>query len=287
MVLRTMNVIDPSANQLCMRAHHWPLSLLLFIASCAISEISYGFDKNRGLKAVTLSYPPYEYIENNQPTGIAIDIIRELAARTGVNSVSFGFHPWKWSVSLTKEGHSDLLFNAGVSEERQKWGHYVESTLILQKYYLFAKKGYGFSVNPNFDNVKDRSIAIRLGYLYGDGPFRQALDNDQFGSVTLSYSTKQSVNLLLNDRVDMIVGDFIPINHYLIENHLEREVVIIKTPGSNSNMRVLTWPTYLLFSKKSVDKLYVDEVNQALEEMKKTGSYQSIFQKYGYSPNDE
>ena len=257
--------------------------LAAIVASHLTAINSFAFDKDHGLRAVTLEYPPYEFVDQDEPTGAAIEIVKEAVRRTGVNTISFEFHPWNWAVSMTQSGKSDLLFNAGKNRERARWGHYVDSTLILQKYYLFKNKDSQITVSKQFDNVQESSIAIRLGYLYGNGPFKQAIDDNRFGSVAYTYSTQQSVNLLLKNRVDFFVGDYAPVMHYLEKNGLLSEIDIVKQESSFDNLVVLEWPTYILFSKKNISKAYVEEVKNALNEMKTDGTYQSILDEFSYS----
>ncbi len=254
----------------------------LFILSCSWAATSFSFDKNRPLQAATLIYPPYQYLENGEPKGIAVEIIREAVKRTGVKQVNFKFYPWNRAVYSTQFGQSDILFNAGKNEARQLWGQYIDSTLILQKYLLFKRRDVAIQVNPNFSNVNNRSIAIRLGYLYGTGPFRQALDGNKFSEVVHSNSTQHSVDLLLGGRVDFFVGDRLPVMHYLKEHKLHDKIDVIKeTDNPAHNMQVLEWPTYILFSKKTIASEYVNEVNAAMESMRKDGFIQDVIKKYG------
>ena len=256
------------------------LYFLLLVISSVCTEGSFAFDKHRVLEAATLEYPPYQYIENNQAKGIAVEIIKEAIRRTGVNGVNFSFYPWNRAVLMTKTGHSDILFNAGKNKERQQWGEYVESTLIQQKYVLFKIKDSSFSVSPDLNNEQDLIIAIRLGYLYGSGKFRQSIDTGKFKNVIFSKSTEQSVAILLSKKADLFVGDYLPVMHYLKKNGLLDKIDIVSELGTTDILVVLKWPTYILFSKKTISKQYVDEVNTVMEQMKLDGTYQRIYSKY-------
>ena len=257
--------------------------LSLFIFGCFIFGEGNAFEKDRPLKAATLDYPPYQYLENGEPKGIAVEIIQEALRRTGVSQVVFEFYPWNRSVYLVRSGNSDLLFNAGKNAARQQWGDYVESTLILQKYVLFKRKELTIQVNAQFDNVFNNNIAIRLGYLYGSGVFRQALEGGKFGEIFYSNSTKQSIDLLLGKRIDFFVGDYLPIMHFINKNNLMDRVDVVKESQDHSkNMEVLIWPTYILFSKKNIKNEYVNEVNSALQKMKADGYVERVLDKYKY-----
>lgn len=258
----------------CLRAFmQWTAGIFLslhFISACA--------GQNNQITASTLNYPPYEYKENGQAKGIAVDVIREVMRRVGKYEVSFTFYPWKRAVYTVQHGLSDVLFNAGKNQARQEWGYYVDSVLIQQSYVLFKRRSDNFSVEPNFNNVKDKSIAVRRAYLYGSGAFREALDSQRFMNILYSDSTKQSVDLLLHNRVDMFVGDFLPVLYYINKQDLNDQIDIVSHDGEW--MEVLSWPTYLLFSKQRTTPEFVTKVKDAMDSMKQDGSFQKITDSY-------
>lgn len=231
-------------------------------------------------QASTLHYPPYEYKEDGTAKGIAIELIKLAIQKSGTQAIEFNFYPWRRAVNTVQHGDSDMLFNAGKNNARQEWGHYVESPLIMQNYVLFKRKASSIQINANFDNAEKFPIAVRTGYLYGTGLFRDALDRGQFSYIVQSETTMQSIDLLLNKRVDVFVGDYLPVMHYLSKHGLEDQIDIVKEHGSYRNMSVLLWPTYMVFSKKRVDLAYVNKITQALEEMKADGSYYEVFKQY-------
>lgn len=249
-----------------------------FLCLIMFSSVLFASEKNNILSGSTLDYPPYEYLENGQAKGIAVDLIREALSRVGHEQVDFHFYPWKRAVLKVQSGKSDMLFNAGKNKARQEWGMYVDSVLIQQSYVLFKRANEDFTVSPDFTNAKERIISVRRGYLYGSGAFRQALDSQSFNSVSLSDSTEQSVSQLLNKRADMFVGDLLPVMHYLKKNNLDDQIDIIKYQGEN--MEVLSWPTYLMFSKKTTSQQFVDQVYKAFESMKEDGTFQQITNSY-------
>ncbi|MCP4597582.1 ABC transporter substrate-binding protein [Neptuniibacter sp.] len=251
------------------------------ILFCMLCSSAVAAEKNpEVILATTLHYPPYEYREDGKPKGLAVDIVKEALHRVGVEQIEFRFFPWKRAVFVTEHGERDLLFNAGKNEPRKKWGYYVDSVLIQQSYVLFKRKTDQFGVKPDFSNVDDKDISIRAGYLYGSGAFRQALDSHRFHKVELANSTEQSVRQLLNERVDMFVGDLLPVMFYLQEKGLEDKIDIVLHQGER--MEVLSWSTYLLFSKLRVSPEFVEQVRLAMEQMKADGTFDSIVSKYEY-----
>lgn len=231
-------------------------------------------------EASTLHYPPYEYMEEGEAKGIVIDIINEVIKRSRAEGINYTFYPWRRAVNSVEFGDSDLLFNAGKNEARKAWGYYVDSPLVTQHYVLFKRKTSDLIINRNFDNVKNVPIAIRTGYLYGSGMFRDALDQGRFSYIVQSETTMQSIDLLLNKRVDIFVGDYLPVMHYIKEKGLEEQIDIVKKAGSDEHNIVLEWPTYIIFSKRKVSKDYVDQIDMILDDMKSDGSYMQYFHKY-------
>lgn len=252
--------------------------IICFFALCSSAALA--DDIPEVIFATTLHYPPYEYRENGEPKGLAVDIAKEALTRVGVKQIDFRFFPWKRAVYVTEHGERDLLFNAGKNAPRQKWGYYVDSVLIQQSYVLFKRKSDQFEVQPDFSNVKDKDISVRAGYLYGSGHFRQALDSEKFHKVELADSTEQSVKQLLNDRVDMFVGDLLPVMYYIQEQELEDQIDIVLYNGER--MEVLSWSTYLLFSKLRVTPSFVEKVRLTMEQMKADGTFAAIESKYQY-----
>lgn len=255
-------------------------SFILLVFCLFLPGVAFTFDKNRALEAATLNYPPYEYQEAGMPTGLAVRIIQAAARRAGVKQVNFNFYPWKRAVMRTEIGQADLLFNAGKNEGRQRWGIYADSVLILQKYYLFKRKNSAFALDKNYAGMETLRIGVRRGYLYGSGGFRKALDNHRFKKVILTDSTEQSVRMLLANRIDLFVGDNLPVTHLLSEQELMGQIDRVQESKTGNDAVVLTWPTYLLFSKKTVSHEFVQEMSEALDEMKRDGSFDQIIDEF-------
>ncbi|MEH6632052.1 MAG: transporter substrate-binding domain-containing protein [Halopseudomonas aestusnigri] len=255
--------------------------LLLLILFGTNVKHGWAFDETARLKATTLHYPPYEYEFNGVPTGIAVDILQEATRRAGLQGVDIKFFPWKRAVFSTETGKMDVLFNAGVNEARKKWGLYSKHTLIMQEYFLFTRRGENLATTLDFNNVQNKSIAVRRGYLYGSGPFKKAITTGNvFERVSPSESTEHSVRLLLGNRIDMFVGDFLPVMHYIINNDLTNKIELVKVSGSDNNLKVLVWPTYFLFSKQTVNEEFVNKFDRVLKKMIDDGTYKNIHDKY-------
>lgn len=238
----------------------------------------------RNYVAATLNYPPYQYYENGREKGLSVDFINVVFDQLNLFGVSYQFYPWKRAVYITREGQVDFLFNAGENDERKEWGVYVKSTLINQIYVFFARSDSSFSIDEKYSNVHDLIIGIRSGYLYGKGEFRKSLDEKKYKDIEEVDSTKQNVEKLLRGRIDLFVGDYLPVMFYLRENCLLEKTRILKNIKGEV-VNVLNWPTYLLISKRSDLIDYVDEIENTMNNLKKNGTYSKILKKYESSSN--
>lgn len=256
------------------------LCVILMSAFLGISFSLLAEQPDKHIKATTLLYPPYEYLEDGQPTGIAIDIINEAFNRMGDYRVQFSFFPWGRSVHETKVGRQDMLFNAGVNQERKEWGSYVKTTLVEQRYVLFALADSQFSVNSNIDNVEELVFGTKLHYIYGTGVLRNALDNQHFKRVVKVRSISQNVQMLLKGRIDLFVGDYLPVMYHLTKNCLIDSVRVVKETNTNNELVVLNWPTYLLISKKSSFFPQLNRLNNVMAEMKDLGVFEELAAPY-------
>lgn len=254
-------------------------AFILYTTAVVYSSVASG--KVITLSAVTLDYAPYEYLKDGEAKGIAVDIIKEAVNRIEDVEVSFDFLPWSRAVHKLKAGEADVLFNAGVNDERKQWGNYGKNILIDQTYYLFKRTSSHFMVDPEITKTGELSIGIRLGYLYGSGVFRQAIDQGRFQRVELTKSTKMSIDMLLGGRIDTFVGDYLPTMDFIKKNRLEDLIDVVKNSEyPQQNLTVLTWPTYLLFNKKSVPLDIVDKIDAAMEEMRIDGTMDLIYANY-------
>ncbi|WP_292957310.1 MULTISPECIES: transporter substrate-binding domain-containing protein [unclassified Neptuniibacter] len=82
----------------------------------------------------------------------------------------------------------------------------------------------------------------------------------------------------MNKRIDMFIGDQLPVLYYIKEQGLEDQIDMVLY--DSAKLEVLYWTTYILFSKKRVSPQLVSKVNQAMEAMKLDGTYDQIIRRY-------
>ncbi len=101
-----------------------------------------------GLKFITEEYPPYNYTENGEPKGIAVDLLLNAtkAAGSPVLKSDIEVTAWARGYNMALSGPNVVLFSTTRTEEREnlfKWvGPIAEIRIVL-----IAKKSSGIKIS--------------------------------------------------------------------------------------------------------------------------------------------
>lgn len=224
----------------------------------------------------TLENPPLEYTKDGQVAGLAADLVREATRRTG-HEAEIRIRPWKRVLLEIRKGTADAAFNAGRNAERSQYALFGEEVLIDERYVLFSHRR--LELPQTLDGVEDYVLGKQLGYFYGDR-FMQLLAGSRFKDVHTEQSITRNLKLLMAERTDLFVGDWLPTLYYLRELNASDEVFPVHQLGTDDPLTVSVSPTYVAFSRETVSPDYVDAFDAALREMKEDGTYESILQHY-------
>lgn len=229
------------------------------------------------LKMRTLENPPLAYTdENGLVTGILVDSIREAVRRTG-HEVEFRIDPWKRVLLEVAEGNADGAFNAGKTAEREEWGLYHNSVLMNETYVFFSSEP--MTLSRELEEAPELRVGIQLGYYYGER-FDRMLQDPPFRALEVAQTIPRSLTLLRADRTDVFIGDLLPTIYYLKELGLEDEIHVVRDKESGKPLVVSTSPTYVAFSRRSVDPDYVQIFDEALKSVKMDGGFDDILSSY-------
>lgn len=230
------------------------------------------------LRLLTLENPPLEFAApDGKATGILVDVVREAARRTG-RKVSVDIYPWKRVINEVAMGHADGAFNAGRNAERETWAHYHQSILVDETFVFFSRQPIALS--DSLAEAPQLSIGTQLGYFYGND-FERMRTEAPFESVLEVASIGHNLRLLMGNRTDVFIGDMLPTLHYIEKMGLVGKIHIVQNKDSGGPLLVSLSPTYVAFSRKTVDESYVRAFDAALDAMKSDGTYASIFADYG------
>jgi len=222
------------------------------------------------LRLVTFEYPPYEYTQNGEVKGIAIDIIKFIFKEMN-QPITIEVITWQKAIYNIKEGHSDAIFTFYKNSEREKLLDYSE-VLIPQSISLFVRKNSPITYNGNLNELSRLKIGVVKKVSYGK-LFDDAMKNNVFKRTTSVNLVEHNFQKLFNRRVDVV-----PSNKYV-------GLYILKKLGKSDEVKELpnileTVSSHIAFSKKRKLSSLRDKFDVILRRIKTDGTYIEIIESY-------
>lgn len=218
---------------------------------------------------------PTAYVDNGKQSGILVDVMNEAFRRAGY-PISIRIMPWARCLIEVKEGRIDGIFSIYQTRERQEFLTYAEEILITQVQAFFVRKESAITFDGDLNKLSDLRIGIINQTSYGSR-LDSALEKGVFKKVDPANSASSNIQKLLRDRVDLIPS----YRHVVLDS--------AKSLGVAGAIKELSpaiesIPSYLAFTNKRDFTKIIDAYNQALQSMKKDGTYDAIFNKYLADP---
>lgn len=219
-----------------------------------------GKNENELVLVTEAGFAPYEYYEEGKIVGVDIDVANEIAKELGkelvIKDVSFDF-----VINEVKSGKADFAA-AGISitpERAKEVDFTMEYTVSNQV--VVVKKGSNIK---NFDDIKDKKIAVQLGTvadLYASENYKDAI-------IVSHKKYLSAVEDVKTGKADLIIMDELPAKEIVKEND---NLVILDG--------VLFQDKYGMIVKKGNDELK-EEINKILERMINDGTIDKLVLKH-------
>jgi len=218
---------------------------------------------------------PTAYFDNGKQTGLLVDVIEEVFKRSRYR-VDIRIMPWARCIIEAKDGTIDGIFSIYLTPERQEFLSYADEVLITQVQAFFVRKDSAIIFDGDLNKLSKLRIGIVNQTSYGPR-LDSALKNGLFKTVDTAHSAASNVKKLLHERVDVIPS----YRHVVLDT--------ARTLGVAGDIKELApaieaIPSYLAFSNKRNYTKVIGAFNRALRAMKKDGTYDAIFNKYGAGP---
>lgn len=206
-------------------------------------------------------FPPYEFFDdNNKIVGIDAEIAQEIGKKLGVE-VKIKDMDFSSIIASIESGKLDGgIAGITANEDRKKNVNFSDTYgKSVQK--VIVKKDSSFK-NP--EDLKGKKVASQLGST------GEAAAKDTYGEENVQSFSKNmdAIVALNNEKVDAVVLD---------------DQVAEKFVAANKDLKVLdkelAKDEYAIALDKKNDKL-LEEVNKAIDELKKDGTIDKIFEKY-------
>lgn len=224
---------------------------------------------SRTLDIVTLEYPPYIYQDNNSVDGLSVEIIKEVFHRLDI-PITITIVPWVRALNQIKTGESDAIFTIYKTKERLDYIDFSKEVIIYQIVSLFTNYDSNIEYNGILEDIKNLNIGIVRGVSYGN-IFDEAVKSNKLKNLYVANNGSRNFEMLLNNRVDIVVSNKYGAYHIIGEKKLEVKELFPE---------IERIPSYIGFSKVRGLLHVRDDFDKVLIEVKQDGTYNSIIKKY-------
>ncbi|QGY39602.1 transporter substrate-binding domain-containing protein [Pseudodesulfovibrio cashew] len=228
----------------------------------------------RPVFAANLDFAPYSMLVDGVPAGIDVDVINEAALRAGLD-LDIRLVPWDELVSMVKNGQCDGGLSFFQSPERLKYSLFMEAVpLHVSNYVLFTKVGDKFPFQ-DYADLKGKVIGRASGTDLG--PDFAAAEAAAIMTVKDYPDLAAALRGLLLGEIDAYAGN-IDVTYYRLKDMGLTSSVVYLPKKILANK-----PAYLVMSRASALKdkeLLLQQLELALDKMRKDGTYNRIARKY-------
>ena len=220
--------------------------------------------------ASNMAYPPFESSPKGEPKGFDIDLMNEIAKRSGFEveyeNVQFD--------SILRGLDADL-FDASISamtitKEREQQIDFSEPYFNADQALLVSS----FSEVQSIDDLAEAPVGVQAGST-GQIEAEELLDDEQIGEVKPYTTIGEAFAALQDGKVEGVIYDLSAAHRKIMDNGGEIKFV---EPISTGEQYGIAFPE---------DSPLVNPVNRALLEIKEDGTYKKFYKKWIGMPPEE
>lgn len=238
------------------------LLILIIIFSMAAS-VAINDDKDVLIIAGDKNYPPYEFIDDDgEYRGFNVDLMRALAIELGVE-IKLVPMDWMGAHAALINGKIDAIQGMSFNENRAEIYDFSNEYLVNSQV-CFVKKDN--SIIFGLEDLKGRRVAVQRSDF-------AAYTLAEIGEIEVVFFSDldEAFSKLINNDVDAVVGNRLTGLYNIQKKRIEDKIKIV---GYELNQT-----PYGIAFKKGNQQL-VKEANIGLENLKKNGTYQKIYEKW-------
>jgi len=198
-------------------------------------------------------------------TGMTVEVTREIQKRIG-NFDSIRMIPWPRGLSELNTKPNTILFSVTRTAEREELYQWI-GPVSEAIFSFYARADSKLKISSLEDAKKVRIVGV-----YRDDIRDQYLTKAGFTNLNRTTDSISNFKLLIAGRIDLYASDATEIQGHTMNSKLHANDVKVA-------FSFLSGQLYLAASK-GTDPTIVAKWNQALESMKRDGSYALIFRRY-------
>ena len=243
------------------------LAVLMVLCLAACKSTAQTAEEGYLTMATNAEFPPYEFIENNQVTGIDVEIAAAIAEKLGLE-LKIENMEFDSIISAVKGGKADVgVAGMTITPERLEEVDFTTSYATGVQVVIVTEDSPITSVEDLFAEGAFHTIGVQLSTT-GDLYSTWDIEDMGLGKVDRYNKGADAVMALKNGKVNCVIIDNEPAKAFVAENE---GLKILDTEYAVED--------YAIAMNKNNKELY-EQVNAALEELIADGTVQAILDKY-------
>ncbi|SEA45734.1 substrate-binding periplasmic protein [Alkalimonas amylolytica] len=235
-------------------------------AHTADCQLTMGFD----------AWEPYQYVGvGNVVTGLDVEIVHAIA-KSMECSVAMRQGTWVELLSALRDGEVDFVLGASMTDDRQQFAHFSDP-YREEQFILYVRRYEG---NLPYNNITEfvqagRKLGIVNEYFYGDEITALYTNDDYHPQFVGAIISEMNMARLIDEEIDGFLEDSFVGASILRRKGLDQYI-------EPHGIRLESSQVYVMFSRASVDEAMVEKFNAGLAQIKASGVYQQIIEKYDH-----
>jgi len=219
------------------------------------------------IKIVTEDFPPYNYEEKGEITGLSTAVVRAVLKEIGTDC-NISLYPWAKAYNTALEQENVLIYSILRISEREKLFKWVGELAVSEMYFFKMKQRNDIKIN-SLDDAKKYVIGVTR-----ETAPHQYLADKGFELKEVDSRDELSIRKLVNGRIDLMPYYEIPFLYKVRNMGYDagqfEKVYFLKDASEK---------LYMAFGAKTSDKI-VEKFAKGLEKIKADGTYDAILKKY-------
>lgn len=249
------------------------LTAMLIMAACGSDDAAEdtggsgdGASEGQTYKVgIDTTYPPFEFEENGEYTGIDIDLITAIAESQGFE---IQFEPMDFGgiIPALQAGQLDVaIAGMSITDERKKVVDFSDPYFDAGLSLVVAKDNTDIE---SLEDLEGKTVAVKSGTTGS----KFAMDNEaEYGYTVAQFEDSPSMfQEVSNGNADVLLEDYPVIAYAIAESGLD-----LKTVGER-----LTGDQYGIAVLKGENADLLEKINTGLQELRDSGEYDEILDKY-------
>lgn len=219
-------------------------------------------------------WEPYQFQKDNEITGLDNDLVKAIFIEADCK-VNFVKRPWARALKEIEAGTIDFASGASMNDERAAFAHfslpYRDETMVLM-----VRKGD--AVKYELKKITDITgynfqLGVVRDYFYGED-HKAGLENPEYQKrVNEVKDDIANLKKLAAKRIDGILIDKYTGPYLAKQAGIFDQIEVHPVYINSDNI-------YLMFSKRTVAPVMVEQINSALDRLKEKGGYDQIVERY-------